>query len=163
MPLGFCDTRIGKIAVRERNGVILSIHLRAETIPLSEPMEETPLILEASRQIRLYLSGNLKTFSLPFTLEGSPFMQKVWKEVSKIPYGKTLSYGGVALRLGDKNLARAVGTACGKNPVPFLIPCHRVVGRNGTPSGDGGARKIREALLLLEKGQELPGIHPGPG
>jgi len=110
----------------------------------------TPLLREAKKQLEGYFDGKLRKFDLPLSPEGSTFQKKVWRAMVKIPYGKTETYGAVAQKLGSS--ARSVGTACGRNPIPILIPCHRIVaaGRGlGGYSGAGGL-KTKTALLRLE-------------
>ncbi len=103
------------------------------------------------KELTDYFNQRLKTFSLPLKLKGTFFQKKVWQALSAIPYGKTLSYQDVAVRIGKPAAARAVGMACGQNPVAILIPCHRVIGKNGRLTGFGGGLEIKEKLLQLEK------------
>ena len=104
-------------------------------------------------QLRAYFAGELENFNLPLAPEGTPFQQKVWSELCKIPYGETISYGELARRIGNPNASRAVGLANGSNPIPIIIPCHRVIGSNGKLTGYGGGLPIKERLLALEKPQ----------
>lgn len=108
------------------------------------------IILETKKQLTEYFNGTRKKFDLPITINGTPFQQQAWQQLSKIPYGKTISYGEQARRLGDKNKARAVGLANGQNPIPIIIPCHRVIGSNGKLTGFGGGLDKKELLLELE-------------
>ena len=108
---------------------------------------------EATRQLRAYFAGELETFSIKLAPEGTPFQQKVWRELLEIPYGETISYGELARRIGNPNASRAVGLANGSNPIPIIIPCHRVIGSNGKLTGYGGGLPIKEKLLALEKRQ----------
>jgi methylated-DNA-[protein]-cysteine S-methyltransferase len=105
------------------------------------------------RQLRAYFAGELETFDLPLAPEGTPFQQTVWNELCKIPYGQTVSYGDLARRIGNPNASRAVGLANGSNPIPIVIPCHRVIGSNGKLTGYGGGLPIKEKLLALERRQ----------
>ena len=109
------------------------------------------IIVKTKQQLKEYFSGERKVFDIPFCLNGTPFQLKVWQELYKIPYGQTMSYGEQAARLGDKNKARAVGLANGLNPISIIIPCHRVIGSNGSLTGFGGGLKSKELLLNLEK------------
>jgi methylated-DNA-[protein]-cysteine S-methyltransferase len=113
----------------------------------AEPLRET------SRQLRAYFSGELETFDLPLAPEGTPFQLTVWKHLCDIPYGETISYGELARRIGNPNASRAVGLANGSNPIPIVIPCHRVIGSNGKLTGYGGGLPIKETLLALERRQ----------
>lgn len=108
---------------------------------------------EVVRQLHGYFAGELQEFDLPLAPDGTPFQQKVWKELCEIPYGETISYGELARRIGNPNASRAVGLANGSNPIPIIIPCHRVIGSNGKLTGYGGGLPIKEKLLALEKKQ----------
>jgi methylated-DNA-[protein]-cysteine S-methyltransferase len=105
---------------------------------------------EICKQLELYFTKKSKMFSMPFLLEGTAFEKKVWQELQKIPYGKTLSYGELARKIKTPNAARAVGTAARKNPLPILIPCHRLIGGNGNLVGFAGGLPIKMELLKLE-------------
>jgi methylated-DNA-[protein]-cysteine S-methyltransferase len=105
---------------------------------------------EPVRQIEEYFRGKRTAFSVPLDLRGTDFQKKVWKAISGVPYGKTESYGGIAKRIRNSSATRAVGAACGANPVPILIPCHRIVGKNGSLTGFGGGLGMKEKLLELE-------------
>ncbi len=89
-------------------------------------------------------------FPLPLDLRGTPFQQQVWRELRKVPYGQTVSYGELARRVGRPGAVRAVGQAVGANPIPIIVPCHRVVGADGSLVGYGGGLEIKSALLRLE-------------
>jgi O-6-methylguanine DNA methyltransferase len=97
-----------------------------------------------------YASRRLQVFDIPFHLHGSLFEQRVWAALRCIPFGETRSYGQLARELGDANLSRAVGRANGANPVSILVPCHRVIGANGTLTGYAGGLAMKERLLRLE-------------
>ena len=114
--------------------------------------DEAPM-REVTRQLRAYFAGKLEKFDIPLAPEGTPFQLKVWKELCEIPYGETISYGELACRVGNPRAARAVGLANGANPIPIVIPCHRVVGSNGKLTGYGGGLPIKEKLLALERRQ----------
>ena len=115
--------------------------------------EDAAVCSETVRQLRAYFAGELQDFDLKLTPQGTPFQQKVWAELCKIPYGKTISYGQLATRIGNPNASRAVGLANGSNPIPIVIPCHRVIGSNGKLTGYGGGLPIKEKLLALERRQ----------
>ncbi len=108
-------------------------------------------ILQTKKQLKEYFEGKRKVFDLPLVLDGTDFQIQAWKQLSKIPYAKTLSYGEQAAKIGDKNKARAVGMANGKNPISIIIPCHRVIGANGKLVGFGGGLDKKEYLLKLEQ------------
>ncbi|HVO99238.1 MAG TPA: methylated-DNA--[protein]-cysteine S-methyltransferase [Bryobacteraceae bacterium] len=106
---------------------------------------------EAVKQLREYFDGHRADFDLPLAPEGTAFQRTVWRSLQDIPYGETISYGELAKRVGNPKASRAVGAANGKNPIPIVIPCHRVIGANGKLTGFGGGLPIKEALLALEK------------
>ncbi|MCX6093211.1 MAG: methylated-DNA--[protein]-cysteine S-methyltransferase [Candidatus Bipolaricaulota bacterium] len=103
-------------------------------------------------QVRDYLRGDRRTFDLPLDLRGTPFQESVWRAMAKIPYGDTTTYGALAAGIGRPQAARAVGQAVGANPVPIVVPCHRVVGTSGSLTGFGGGLPLKERLLALEQG-----------
>jgi methylated-DNA-[protein]-cysteine S-methyltransferase len=109
-----------------------------------------PIIINTRNQLSEYFQGKRKNFDLPLVIQGTDFQVKVWHELLKIPYAQTISYGEQAKRIGDKNKARAVGMANGQNPIPIIIPCHRVIGSNGHLTGFGGGLDKKAYLLKLE-------------
>jgi methylated-DNA-[protein]-cysteine S-methyltransferase len=111
-----------------------------------EPFRETISQLEA------YFAGELRRFDLAVAPEGTPFQREVWSALTTIPYGETLSYGALARRIGRSQASRAVGAANGRNPIPIVIPCHRVIGTDGSLTGFGGGLPIKRRLLDLEAG-----------
>ena len=110
---------------------------------------------EVTRQLKAYFAGSLKEFDLPLSPEGTEFQLKVWKTLRTIPYGKTWSYGELARRIRRPLASRAVGAANGQNPIPVIVPCHRVIGADGSLTGFGGGLPIKQKLLALEGA--LPG------
>jgi methylated-DNA-[protein]-cysteine S-methyltransferase len=104
-------------------------------------------------QLDEYFDGRRATFDVPLELRGTPFEQRVWRALQDIPYGETASYGKVAQRIGAPSAARAVGLANGRNPIAVIVPCHRVIGANGTLTGYGGGLERKQLLLELEQGQ----------
>jgi methylated-DNA-[protein]-cysteine S-methyltransferase len=109
--------------------------------PLQEPI----------RQLWAYFAGELEKFDLVLSPAGTPFQLDVWRRLCDIPYGETISYGELARRIGNPKASRAVGLANGSNPIPIVIPCHRVIGSNGKLTGYGGGLPIKEKLLALER------------
>lgn len=105
---------------------------------------------EAGRQLRAYFDGSLREFDLPLKPEGTGFQLRVLDELTRIPYGTTVSYADIAQRIGKPKAVRAVGRANGHNPIPIIIPCHRVIGSNGDLTGFGGGLETKRALLRLE-------------
>lgn len=114
-------------------------------------LAETAAIDMAIQQISEYLEGKRKDFSIPLRIEGSLFRTKVWEELKKIPYGETVTYAELARRIGSPKAFRAVANACGANPCPIIIPCHRVVASGGKTGGYTGGLDIKLTLLEIEK------------
>ncbi|MDA8344855.1 MAG: methylated-DNA--[protein]-cysteine S-methyltransferase [Thermaerobacter sp.] len=108
---------------------------------------------DARAQFSAYFAGELREFSLALAPKGTAFQLSIWAALCTIPYGETESYSGLARRIGRETAARAVGRANGQNPIPIVIPCHRVIGRNGTLTGYGGGLATKQQLLALEAGQ----------
>jgi methylated-DNA-[protein]-cysteine S-methyltransferase len=102
------------------------------------------------RQLSEYFAGSRRTFDLPLRLEGTAFQQRVWHELTEIPYGETWSYGQLAARIGKPSASRAVGLANGRNPISILVPCHRVIGADGSLTGYGGGLERKQWLLAHE-------------
>jgi methylated-DNA-[protein]-cysteine S-methyltransferase len=115
--------------------------------------EDPQPLQESVRQLHAYFAGELEIFDLPLVPVGTAFQLAVWRILCEIPYGETISYGELARRLGNPNASRAVGLANGANPIPIVIPCHRVIGSNGKLTGYGGGLPIKEKLLALERRQ----------
>lgn len=106
---------------------------------------------EARAQLQAYFRGERTEFDLPLAPRGTPFQEKVWKELRRIPYGKTCSYGDIARRIGRPKACRAVGLANGRNPISIVVPCHRVIGADGSLTGYGGGLANKKTLLELER------------
>jgi methylated-DNA-[protein]-cysteine S-methyltransferase len=119
---------------------------------VGERADDDPLLTEAVQQLEAYFARELKEFDLPLAPDGTPFQQRVWEELRRIGYGETATYGELAARLGmHRGAARAVGAANGRNPIGIVIPCHRVVGTNGSLSGYAGGVERKQLLLRLEQ------------
>jgi O-6-methylguanine DNA methyltransferase len=114
------------------------------------PREDPGTLALALTQLREYFSRVRHAFDLPLDIRGTPFQKAVWAQVASIPYGATATYGEIAHRIGRPGAARAVGAANGANPLPILIPCHRVIGADGSLTGYGGGLEVKAALLRLE-------------
>ncbi len=140
---------VGIISVTQTNDFITEVDFNS--FPQSACEYETPLLKEAKRQLDAYFEGRLKTFSLPLNPKGSPFYNKIWKILLEIPYGKTASYKEIAVRAGNPKAARAVGMANNHNPIAIIIPCHRVIGSDGSLTGYASGLDIKRKLLELEK------------
>lgn len=119
--------------------------------PAPEWRRDARCLLYAADQLDAYFAGTLRDFDLPLQMQGTPFQLSVWKALRDIPYGQTISYGELARRIGNPKGSRAVGLANGANPIPIVVPCHRVIGSDGKLTGFGGGLKTKEALLTLER------------
>lgn len=148
MPRLSLDSPVGRLTIFEEDGSLTALDWGGKSSG-----KATPLLVEAKRQLGAYFAGKLKNFSLPLSPAGSSFEQRVWQLMSDIPYGETRTYGDLArdLTLDPRTgAARAVGGACGRNPLPILIPCHRILAAQGLGgySGSGGADTKRKLLIL---------------
>jgi len=119
------------------------------------PPGSDKILDKARRELDAYFAGRLKAFSVPVAPQGTPFQQRVWAALQAIPYGVTRSYGQQAVAIGSPQASRAVGLANGRNPVAIIIPCHRVIGANGSLTGYGGGMERKKLLLDLEQGDPL--------
>jgi methylated-DNA-[protein]-cysteine S-methyltransferase len=108
------------------------------------------LLREAARQLRAYFAGALRQFTIPVDLGGTDFQKRVWRELVRIPYGEIRSYAQVAAAIGSPRAVRAVGAANGANPIPIVVPCHRVIGSSGRLVGYGGGLALKQRLLEIE-------------
>lgn len=117
---------------------------------------DSPLFQRVRRQLDEYFAGERRDFDLPLDPRGTEFQRRVWERLTRIPYGETTTYGALARELGDPGASRAVGLANGSNPIPIVIPCHRVIGADGSLTGFGGGLPIKQALLELESGARQP-------
>jgi methylated-DNA-[protein]-cysteine S-methyltransferase len=118
----------------------------------AEVVEDAGRTAEVRRQLAEYFAGERREFDLALAPEGTPFERAVWAELAKIPFGETRSYGEIAEVLGRPGAARAVGRANGANPIPIVVPCHRVIGSDGSLTGFGGGLDVKSRLLELEGG-----------
>ena len=142
------STSIGEITLFADESAVTGLSFGALT---EELPRETPLLREAERQLQAYLAGTLQVFTLPLRPKGTEFQQKVWRALQTIPYGQTICYSQLAERVGNPRACRAVGLANNRNPLPIFIPCHRVIGKNGSLVGYGGGLPVKEHLLALEQ------------
>ncbi len=146
----YYDTEIGKIKIEENGGAITKIEFMGQEIQ-EELGNETELLKETVKQLEEYFRGVRKDFDLPLEPNGTEFQRRVWKSLIEIPYGETRSYSEIAKAIGNEKACRAVGMANNKNPIPIIIPCHRVIGVNGKLVGYAGGLDVKEKLLKLEK------------
>lgn len=148
-------TVLGLISVeadaRGLTAISLPAHGQNRIARKKESMPDNILLRNAARQITEYLQGGRTFFDLPLSLAGTDFQQMVWQAIRNIPYGRTMSYGEIARQLGSPSKARAVGGAAHANPLPLVIPCHRVIGADGSLTGFGGGLALKKKLLTLEE------------
>jgi len=151
----YVDTSIGKLLIAGDHEAVHQIRF-APAAPEHTWIESTTgPIQEAARQLKEYFAGRRTDFDLPLAPQGTGFQKTVWQHLRDIPYGETISYGELARRVGNPKASRAVGAANGQNPIPIVIPCHRVIGSNGKMTGFGGGIPVKEALLALESKQQV--------
>jgi methylated-DNA-[protein]-cysteine S-methyltransferase len=131
---------------------VLSEYERADRIKLGAARlnPQHPILLEAERQLKEYFSGERTEFNLPLEPNGSAFQKKVWRALGEIPFGQTRSYSELAKAVGSAKACRAVGAANGRNPLAIVVPCHRVIGSDGSLTGYAGGLEVKAALLALE-------------
>ena len=139
----------------EDDGVITGIFFAGGAEDNLTPMSETPLIKRAISQLSEYFDGERTSFDLPISPSGTGFQKKVWDALLTIPYGETRSYKDIAVQIGNPKAVRAVGMANNRNPIAIVIPCHRVIGHNGSLTGYGGGLDVKAYLLELEKMKRL--------
>ncbi len=147
---GYFQSPIGRLSVFSDGYYITSI-LFPENKPSETPDNPDRIIIDCITQLNEFFQGQRKIFDLPLKPYGTQFQKRVWDKVYEIPFGETASYGDVANILGDSKLSRAVGLANGANPIPIIIPCHRVIGRNGSLTGYAGGLELKKWLLNHEQ------------
>lgn len=141
------STAFGNVKIEAIDNQISRLDLTNE-----DPLESnSPVLIEAGREIRDYFSGKKVDFNLPLNPIGTPFQQSVWQALTKIPYGQTRSYQDIAIAIGNIKAVRAVGGAVNKNPIMIMIPCHRVIGKDGSLVGFYGGLALKQRLLDLER------------
>ena len=147
------DTPVGRLLLAGDAGALTRIHFQSGPQPLQPApdwQEDLRPFARVRTQLEEYFAGTRRNFTLPLAPAGTEFQQAVWQALRAIPYGQTVGYGELARRLGRANGARAVGLANGANPLPIIVPCHRVIGADGSLTGFGGGLPIKRALLALE-------------
>ena len=153
--LNFASDTISKIkfdVVASRNGIRkILINKNSEALAdIAEINPENSIVFDAFKQLKEYFKRERKEFNLKLEIIGTEFQKRVWRELLKIPYGKTITYNQLAINLGDKKAIRAAAAANGANPLPIVIPCHRVIGSDGNLVGYGGGLEVKQKLLELE-------------
>ena len=155
MTYRFLDTPVGGLLLARDDAGLRLIHFddgRRPLQPASSWQHDDAAFADVVSQLEEYFAGYRRQFKLPLAPEGTPFQQRVWRALLDIPYGETISYGQLASRIGQRSASRAVGLANGSNPLPIVIPCHRVIGANGKLTGYGGGLPVKQQLLALERG-----------
>lgn len=148
----FFKSPIGMLNICEENGSITKLCLQREEpdTALQNLGQHSDLLYEAYRQLNEYFAGKRREFDLPIKYTGTEFQQRVWEELRKIPYGETRSYEDIAVGIGNKKAVRAVGQANNRNSLLLVVPCHRVINKNGNIAGFGCGVEVKEYLLELE-------------
>jgi methylated-DNA-[protein]-cysteine S-methyltransferase len=150
------ESPVGRLLLAGTDGELNYIRFSSSKHAVSvspEWTEEQSCFVAAIRQLQEYFAGRLKSFRLKLSFEGTRFQKAVWGELQNIPYGQTISYKTLAERIGKPQAVRAVGAANGANPIPIIIPCHRVIGHDGSLTGFGGGLPLKKRLLELESRQ----------
>ena len=142
---------VGDLTLTEENGALTGLYFGRRSLEGEEGL--TALLEKASRQLEEYFAGKRKQFDLPLSLRGTEFQRQVWAALRDIPYGETRSYGQIAQAVGRPKAVRAVGMANHRNPISIIVPCHRVVGSDGSLTGYGGGVEAKRFLLALERGE----------
>ncbi len=153
----FCPSPIGTIAFTAEDGALTSL-MWAGATPLGTHAPEEPVLQEAVRQMNEYFAGRRETFDLLLRPKGTPFQQEVWMALRQIPFAETKSYADIAREIGRPKAVRAVGAANGKNPLGIIVPCHRVIGSNGTLTGFAGGLDVKRWLLSHEASIRVPAL-----
>ncbi|MFF7278270.1 methylated-DNA--[protein]-cysteine S-methyltransferase [Streptomyces griseorubiginosus] len=152
------DSPYGPLTLVAEDGVLCGLYMTDQRHRPPQESFGTPddePFGEAEEQLEAYFAGELKEFTLELRLHGTPFQRTVWDQLRRIPYGETRGYGELADALGNPKASRAVGLANGKNPIGIIVPCHRVVGANGSLTGYGGGLERKQRLLDFERGSAL--------
>lgn len=144
-------TEIGEIGIAEQDATITNIFFGKDQIPKNSEVNETPIIKETAKQLNEYFAGKRKDFDLPLAPEGTEFQLAAWKALITIPHGETRSYKQMAEQIGRPKACRAIGMANNRNPIAIVVPCHRVIGSNGTLVGYAGGLDVKKHLLEMEK------------
>lgn len=149
------NSRIGDLYLVASEKGLQGVSWKKEKTPLAKSLKEKKaavrILSRSVRQLEEYLNGERTTFNLPLDVSGTPFQKRVWRELKKIPYGKTHSYKDIAHRIKNNKAVRAVGTANGANPLCIIVPCHRVIAADGSIGGYSGGLHIKRKLLKLEQ------------
>ena len=149
------NTPIGFLTIREEEQKLTELFWEANSVQTMKNELHSDFLYEVYTQVNEYLTGRRKQFDVPLKYQGTQFQQSVWQELQKIPYGETRSYQEIAIGIGNEKAVRAVGQANNKNPIMIIIPCHRVIHKNGDITGFACGVEVKRYLLDLEKGMGL--------
>lgn len=148
------DSPVGPLTLVARDGALAGLYMTEHRhLPVLDLPRDDSVLPAAREQLAAYFAGDLQVFDLPLSVGGTPFQQAVWQGLAQIPYGETWTYRDLAAHLGNAKAVRAVGLANGRNPVSIVVPCHRVVGADGSLTGYGGGLDRKQWLLAHERGQ----------
>lgn len=156
------ESPVGPLLIASDENGLCNIEFRQSSHPADRGAWQggnSPVLDATEKQLDQYFSGKRRAFDLPLSPHGTDFQRRVWKALRTIPYGQTISYAELARRVGNPRASRAVGLANGRNPLSIIVPCHRVIGADGSLTGYGGGLAIKESLLRLEGA--LPDMEPG--
>jgi methylated-DNA-[protein]-cysteine S-methyltransferase len=160
-----CESPVGPLTLLGDHDGLHAVYFRGRSGALDEAARDPAPFADAVTQLQEYFAGERQAFDLRLVLAGTPFQRRVWDVLRTIEYGTTRSYGDIAAEIGRLNRIRAVGAAVGRTPVPIIVPCHRVIGSDGTLTGYGGGLQRKQALLDLESrvhgGDAPPGVWAG--
>ena len=148
MKTAYYDSQLGKIQMKYEKDTLLLLKAGVNATEINEPSPFTDYIY---RQICEYLNGERKVFDVKYKFNGTDFQERVWHILESIPYGEVMTYGEVARKIGSPKAVRAVGSACGKNQLWLVVPCHRVIGIKGSLTGYAGGIEMKEKLLRIER------------
>ena len=149
----YYQSPIGTLLLIGTDGILEELHFPSslEQVHIAEEWQNNEASFKQTlQQLAEYFAGKRQKFDLKISPKGTAFQERVWQELCRIPFGGTASYGEIAERIGNPKACRAVGMANAKNPIPIIVPCHRVIGKDGSLTGFGGGLEIKEQLLKLE-------------
>jgi len=151
------NSPLGKLRLVSNGSALVAIEFESQfrDAPTHSPAKDD-VLLKAVSQLQEYFAGKRRSFSLPLGARGTEFQQRVWGALSEIPYGEVRSYREIAILLGKEKAVRAVGAANGRNPLPIVVPCHRVIGSDGSLTGFAGGLEAKRTLLELEGALQVP-------
>ena len=144
------ETPLGVLTLLEENHALIAVSFGRQPVAA---LEQTPLLMQTEKQLKEYFKGQRNVFDLPLQMKGTQFQQEVWKALQEIPYGETRTYSDIAVAIGRPKATRAVGMANHCNPLAIIVPCHRVIGKNGSLTGYAGGLEKKQALLALESSE----------